>query len=69
MQIYYIEVRPENVPILWSYCRDSDCFAPDSELWLLRLDLLIAFRRYGARNRRAIATYLLPGREDWGGVL
>ena len=69
MQIYHIEVTPENIPILWAHCRDTNYFQPDSELWLLRLDLLIAFQRYGYRNRNMVATYLLPGREDWGGVL
>jgi len=66
MQLWHIPVRADTIGLLWAHCRDIGVFNPTSESWLLRLDLLIAFRRYGWRNRKQIAAYLLPGREDWG---
>ena len=69
--IYCIEIVPENIKRLWACCQClSDnmyraSFLPYSELWLLRADMLIAFRRYGNDYQR-IAEYLRPGREDWG---
>jgi len=62
--IYTIAINQENISLLWSRVKHPRIFNPDSEEWLLRLDLLIAFRRYG-RDYKRIAEYLLPGRESW----
>jgi hypothetical protein len=62
--IYTIAICPENIPWLWSRVRNLRVFDPDSEEWLLRVDMLIAFKRYG-RDYVRIAEYLEPGREEW----
>ena len=66
MPLTCVAVTPDTVRELWARCRDIGFFAPMTEIWLLRLDMLLAFKRFGWHNRRAIAAYLLPGREDWG---
>ncbi len=65
--IYLEAVTADNVRYLWLRVVDLDPyeFEPGSELWVLKFDLLRAFRRYGG-DHEAVAAYLLPGREDWG---
>ena len=65
MQIWDIEIRPDNLGLLRRCCRNLKIFNPDSEVWLLRVDLMIARRRYG-RDIQAVCAYLQAGREHWG---
>lgn len=62
--IYYIRVIPKNITWLWKRCRHATNLNPESELYILRLDMMIAFTRYG-RDYKKIADYLRGGR-DWG---
>jgi hypothetical protein len=82
MQIWDTSIQPENIPALWRcarrigktmgtwivpglvYCRTDF----ESEGYLLYLDFMCAYKRYGRRDYAAIADYLLPGREHWGNV-
>lgn len=65
IEVWHIEVRPDNIGWLKSRSQLHGVFDPDSEEELLRLDLAIAEARYG-HDRKRIAEYLLAGREHWG---
>lgn len=66
MAVYQISVTADHVSTLWHIARDVHIPDADSELWLLHLDMILAFRRFGRRNTGAIAEYLSHGRETWG---
>lgn len=80
MQIWDTAIEPENIPGLWGYARKIGrtigtwivpgvTFIPtdfDTEGYILYLDFLCAFKRYGRNDYSSIAAYLLPGREHWG---
>ena len=82
MQIWDTPIEPENIPGLWRYARKigktiGTWVVPgvvfigtdfDTEGYILYLDFLCAFKRYGRRDYSSIAAYLLPGREHWGNV-
>ncbi len=63
--LHYISIESHNIYWLWRRVCTQPVFDPDSEEWLLRIDLLIAFKRFG-RNGRRIADYVRGGREHWG---
>lgn len=67
MAIWHTEVTPGAISELFGRCRGycQHHWDPDSEEWMLYMDIQIAEKRCG-RNRAAVARVLLAGREDWG---